>query len=96
MKYKEFAGINNIALPVTDHFPEPEITTAYFVYPRRIKHLNMINDVAAQLAEIALKNMDKPTSDEWRLGVKKFRDLQKKADAAYAKYLAIQKKKSGN
>ena len=94
MRYKDYAGSNEVVLPVTDHFPEPEVTTAYFVYPQRIKHLNMINHVAAQLAEIALKNMDKPTSEEWRLGVQKFIDVQRKADQAYAKYLEHQKKKS--
>jgi hypothetical protein len=93
MRYKDFAVPKEIALPVIDHFPEPEVTTAYFVYPQRIKHLNMINRVAAQLAEIALKNMDKPTSEEWRLGVQKFIDVQRKADQAYAKYLELQKKK---
>jgi hypothetical protein len=96
MRYKEFAGINNIALPVTDHFPEPEITTAYLVYPQRIKHLNMINKVAAQMAMAALNNLDKPTKEELRLGFRKFRDIQRRADAAYAKHLASQKKKSDN
>ena len=96
MRYKEFAGRNNIALPVIDNFPEPEITTAYLVYPQRIKHLNMINKVAAQMAIAALNNLDKPTKEELRLGFRKFRDIQRRADAAYAKYLASQKNKSDN
>lgn len=94
MRYKEFAGSNNIALPVTDNFPEPEITNAYLVYPQRIKHLNMINKVAAQMADAALNNLDKPTKEELRLGFRKFRDIQRKADIAYDQYLAKQRKKA--
>lgn len=92
MRYKDYAGSNNIALPVTDNFPEPENTTAYMVYPQRIKHLNMINAVAAHMANAALNNFDKPTKEELRLGFRKFLEIQRRADLAYEKYLAHRKK----
>ncbi len=94
MRFHEFSGVSDkFIFPVTETPPEPEVTTAYPVYPDRLKHLTLINDIAAHLADIALKNLDKPSSEDWRLGVKKFRDVQRKADAAFAKHLAQQDKK---